>query len=186
MILKIYTIIMARKKPLQSQQLATGMLNNFGGSGKDGEQKSSSVNDETEKEKELRIEIQRLYRQLEEMRSLSMRIANPHLIQKGKTRFIYPTKKKAKASAAAKSEIEFSRAVASVHEPELQSLIESNQPVKPKKTAPHVSMADPIEAVNVVPNSASISGPSSSAAPVAAAQQPLSASTNKSTKGCAK
>lgn len=130
---------MARKKPLQSQQLAPGILNNFSaGGGKDGEQRSSSVNDETEKEKELRIEIQRLYRQLEEMRSLSMRIANPHLIQKSKSRFIYPTKKKTKASTVGKSEVEFSKVVASVHEPELQSLIisESNQPVKPKKMIP--------------------------------------------------
>lgn len=122
------------------------MLNNFsisggpggGPGGKEGgEQRSSSVNDETEKEKELRIEIARLYRQLEEMRSLSMRIANPHLIHKSKSRFIYPTKKKSKA--AGKSEVEFSKAVASgVHEPELQSLIisESNQPVKPKKMIP--------------------------------------------------
>lgn len=122
------------------------MLNNFsisggpGGGGpggkEGGEQRSSSVNDETEKEKELRIEIARLYRQLEEMRSLSMRIANPHLIHKSKSRFIYPTKKKSKA--VGKNEVEFSKAVASVHEPELQSLIisESNQPVKPKKMIP--------------------------------------------------
>lgn len=118
-------------------------MNNFtGGSGKDGvvsgaDQKSSTMNDETEKERELRIEIQRLYRQLEEMRSLSMRIANPHLIQKGKSRFIYaPKKTKVKSNVGgAKSEIEFSKAGI---EPELQSLIisESAQPVKPKKTVP--------------------------------------------------
>jgi hypothetical protein len=40
------------------------------------------------------MEIKRLYRQIEEMRSLSMRIANPHLFAK-KSRFIYPNKKKA-------------------------------------------------------------------------------------------
>ncbi len=41
----------------------------------------------------LKIEIMRLCRQLEETRSLSMRIANPHLLTK-KSRFIsYPNKK---------------------------------------------------------------------------------------------
>jgi hypothetical protein len=41
----------------------------------------------------LQDEVQKLYRQIEEMRSLSMRIANPHLVPK-KNRFLtYPTKK---------------------------------------------------------------------------------------------
>lgn len=91
---KIYTIYGARKKPYQSNQSA--LLNNFTiASANDGEQKNSSICEEkeTEKEKELKVEIQRLCRQLEETRSLSMRIANPHLLTK-KSRFInYPTKK---------------------------------------------------------------------------------------------
>lgn len=91
---KIYTIAVARKKPYQSNQSA--LLNNFNTIAEaDGEAKNSSVCDEkeTEKEKELKIEIQRLCRQLEETRSLSMRIANPHLLTK-KSRFINKAKTK--------------------------------------------------------------------------------------------
>lgn len=96
---KVFTIFGARKKPYQSNQSA--LLNNFTiASANDGEQKNSSICEEkeTEKEKELKVEIQRLCRQLEETRSLSMRIANPHLLTK-KSRFInYPTKTAKKKS----------------------------------------------------------------------------------------
>lgn len=89
---KVYKIFLSRKKPFQSTQ-SSGIINNFAVSGKDGELKSTTASEtETEKERELRIEILRLYRQIEEMRSLSMRIANPHLITK-KSKFGYPTKK---------------------------------------------------------------------------------------------
>lgn len=89
---KVYKIFVARKKPYQGNS-SSGIINSHTVTGKDGELKGSTVNEaETEKERELRIEIQRLYRQIEEMRSLSMRIANPHLITK-KSKFIYPTKK---------------------------------------------------------------------------------------------
>jgi hypothetical protein len=134
---KIYTIILARKKPLQASQQASGILNSFSISGKgDGEQKSSTINDETDKERELKVEIQRLYRQIEEMRSLSMRIANPHLIPK-KHKFGYPTKKsKIHKSKNLASENEISKIMS--HEAELQSLIvtDSSQSVKPKKLIP--------------------------------------------------
>ncbi len=87
----------ARKKPYQSNQSA--LLNNFTiASNNDGEAKNSIVVDEkeTEKEKDLKQEIQRLCRQLEETRSLSMRIANPHLLTK-KSRFLSNPTKKAKS-----------------------------------------------------------------------------------------
>ncbi len=99
---KIYTIILARKKPMQANQ-SQNLLNSFAvsGGGKDADDRNgggSNLNDETDKERELKMEIHRLYRQLEEMRSLSMRIANPHLLTK-KSRFIsYPTKRKEKSS----------------------------------------------------------------------------------------
>ena len=47
-------IIVARKKPYQSNQ-SSGMLNNFSISGKDADQKSSTINDETDKERELKV-----------------------------------------------------------------------------------------------------------------------------------
>lgn len=93
---KVYTIIKARNKPMQANQ-SSNILSNLTVPGRDLDDKGNP-SDETEKERELKIEIHRLYRQLEEMRSLSMRIANPHLLTK-KSRFIsYPTKKKEKSS----------------------------------------------------------------------------------------
>jgi len=120
---------MARKKPQQNNQ-SSGLSNNFSITVKDSEQKSSTLNDETDKERELKVEIQRLYRQIEEMRSLSMRIANPHLIPK-KSRFSYPTRKsKAKTKTL---DIEISRTLSP--EPELQSLMVAEiQHFKPKKS----------------------------------------------------
>jgi hypothetical protein len=120
---------MARKKPQQSIQ-SSGLSNNFSITVKDSEQKSSTLNDETDKERDLKVEIQRLYRQIEEMRSLSMRIANPHLIPK-KSRFSYPTRKS--KSKAKMIDVEISRTLSP--EPELQSLmVAESQHFKPKKS----------------------------------------------------
>lgn len=83
------------------------------------------MQEETEKEKELKTEVQRLYRQIEEMRSLSMRIANPHLLQK-KSRFGYQNKKsKFYKSKNAPSENEISK-VLSNHDVESQSFLNTD------------------------------------------------------------
>jgi hypothetical protein len=117
----------ARRKPQNSGLLInnSSSIPGVGGKLKDGEQKSSSITDETEKERELKLEISRLYRQIEEMRSLSMRIANPHLIPK-KHRFGYQTKKKTNKNKNnpnnMASEHEISR-IYSSYEPEQQSLV---------------------------------------------------------------
>ena len=70
------------------------------------------------------------------MRSLSMRIANPHLLTK-KSRFIsYPTKKTklTKSKNALTSEGDLSKVVAP--EPELQTLIETQKGKKNEKLKP--------------------------------------------------
>lgn len=54
LLIKVYKIILARKKPFHGNQ-ASGLLNNFSVSGKDGEQKNSTVNEETDKERELKV-----------------------------------------------------------------------------------------------------------------------------------
>jgi hypothetical protein len=93
----------------------------------DAEHQNSAVREETDKERELKVEILRLYRQIEEMRSLSMRIANPHLIPK-KTRFGYQTKKaKVNKNRNVNSEHEISR-IYSSYEPEGQSLVMNESP----------------------------------------------------------
>lgn len=101
---------------------------------KDGDQKSFSVHEETEKERELKIEVQRLYRQIEEMRSLSMRIANPHLLQK-KFRFGYQNKKsKFYKSKNMPSENEISKVLTN-HDVESQSFL-NTESSKAKKLGP--------------------------------------------------
>jgi hypothetical protein len=121
--LKIYKIIIARKKPFTGNQ--PGLLNTVVVT--DVEQQNSTVKEETDKERELKLEISRLYRQIEEMRSLSMRIANPHLIPK-KTRFGYQTKKtKINKSRNVTSDHEISR-IYSSYEPEGQSLVMNDSP----------------------------------------------------------
>ncbi|CAF0705407.1 unnamed protein product [Brachionus calyciflorus] len=118
---KVYTILVARKKPYQ----ASSLLNNISISGKDSDQKSFSIHDETEKERELKKEVQRLYRQIEEMRSLSMRIANPHLLPK-KSRFGAYQNKKSKLykNKNAPSENEISKVI-SHNDAESQSFLNS-------------------------------------------------------------
>ncbi|RNA23662.1 G-coupled receptor -like protein [Brachionus plicatilis] len=129
---KIYTILIARKKPFHANQ-APGLLNSITVNDKDGDQKSFSVHEETEKERDLKIEVQRLYRQIEEMRSLSMRIANPHLLQK-KSRFGYQNKKsKFYKSKNLPSENEISK-VLSNHDAESQSFLTETS--KAKKLGP--------------------------------------------------
>lgn len=132
-VFKIYTILIARKKPFHANQ-APGLLNSITVNDKDGDQKSFSVHEETEKERELKIEIQRLYRQIEEMRSLSMRIANPHLLQK-KSRFGYQNKKsKFYKSKNLPSENEISKVLTN-NDAESQSFL-NNESSKIKKLGP--------------------------------------------------
>ena len=53
---KVYKIFLARKKPFQGNQ--SSGINNFAGTGKDGELKSAVLNEaETEKERELRVRL---------------------------------------------------------------------------------------------------------------------------------
>nr|QVK45731.1 G protein-coupled receptor [Proales similis] len=129
---KIYYIVQAKRKPLHFNQ-SNALVSSPGS--KEGEQKSTSCHDETDKERQMRIEIQRLYRQIEEMRSLSMRIANPHLIPK-KSRFGYPARKsKVKSKNTAISDSEMSRVISP--ESEFHSLIvsESQHNIKSGKIA---------------------------------------------------
>lgn len=92
-----------------------------------GEQKSTTINEETDKERELKVEISRLYRQIEEMRSLSMRIANPHLIPKKQHRIVYATKKPKPVKSKLNLENEAASRMYSTYEPEQQSLVVANE-----------------------------------------------------------
>ena len=127
---------MARRKPFTGNQ--RDLLNNCTTVAvADVEQKSSAVNEETDKERELKVEISRLYRQIEEMRSLSMRIANPHLIPKKHGRFGYQTKKiklNKNRNSNMQSEHDISRMYSS-YEPEAQSLVTTEPPI----TSPELS-----------------------------------------------